>query len=77
MYASLTPGRPTNAIGVACSAYIAVGQWGEVRETLRCYLNAIVVFGDKYTAVCVILEGLQGGNCLLSLLWSSWGGVLG
>ncbi len=37
---------------------VSVGQWWAVRETLRCYLNAIVVFGDKYTAVWVILEGL-------------------
>jgi len=57
MYASLTPERPTNAIGVASDAYISVGQWGEVRETLRYYLNPIVVFGDKYTAVWVFLEG--------------------
>ena len=27
MYTSLTPERPINAIGVACGAHIADGQW--------------------------------------------------
>ena len=77
MYASLTSGRSTNAIGVASDAYISVGQWWAVRETLRCYLNAIVVFGDKYTVLRAILEGLKGGKCILPLLWSARGVVLG
>ncbi len=58
MYASLIPGRPINTIGVACDAHIAVEQWWAVRETLRFYLNPIVVFWYKYTAIWVILEGL-------------------
>ncbi len=54
MYASLTPERPTNA----CDAYIAVGQWGEVREMLRYCLPLTSQFWDKYTAIWVILDSL-------------------